>query len=76
MGYGVAFGSYDAVAEEIPVNFVLLFSSDQAGERAADEYDEVATFVEEDIRFEGGAIDIAGIASDGEFVVGSGKYNR
>ena len=75
-GYGVAFGGYDATAQEIPASFVLLFSSPQAAERAADEYDEVAAFVEEGIRFAGGAIDIADIASDGEFVVGSGKYNR
>ena len=73
-GYGIAFSGYDAVAEEIPVTFVLLFSSAQAAERAADEYDEVATFVEEGITFDDGNIDIADIASDGEFVVGSGKY--
>ena len=72
-GYGVAFGGYDAVAEEIPMTFVLLFSSAQAAERAADEYDEVATFVEEQT-LRGGNIDIADIASDGEFVVGSGKF--
>ena len=74
-GYGIAFGGYDAVAEEIPASFVLLFSSPQAAERAADEYDEVATFVEER-RFEGGNIAIADIAIAGEFVVGSGKYAK
>ncbi len=75
-GYGIAFSGYDAVAEEIPVTFVLLFSSAQAAERAADEYDEIATFVEERITINDGNIDIADIASDGEFVVGSGKYDR
>ena len=73
-GYGVAFGGYDATVQEIPASFVLLFSSAQAAERAADEYDEIAAFVEEGVRFQGGTIDIADIASDGEFVVGSGKY--
>ncbi len=66
-GYGSAFTGYDVAAEKINSDFVLLFSSERAAETAADDYDEVADFIELGVGF-----DIADTKSEGEFVISSG----
>ena len=63
--YGYVLAEYDQEEEEAKSEIVLLFRNEQAAQRAADDYDEVADFLE----YEAG-IDIEDTESDGDFVVG------
>ena len=65
VAYGYVLAEYDQEEEEAKSEIVLLFRNEQAAQRAADDYDEVADFLE----YEAG-IDIEDTESDGDFVVG------
>ena len=64
-GYITALTEVDADAEQATVKFALLFRNERAAERAADDYDEVADFLE---RVQG--IDIEDTEAENSFVVG------
>ena len=64
-GYVFALTEADESAERVTVRFALLFGNERAAERAADDYDEVADFLE---RAQG--IDIEDTEADGDLVVG------
>ena len=64
-GYGWALTEVDESDEEAVVEIVLLFSSERRAERAADDYDQVADFLE---RVDD--LDIDDTEADGHFVVG------
>ena len=66
-GYGMAAISYDIGEEELSSELVVLFSSERAAEDAADDYDDVADFIEQTMD-----LDVADTTSDGEFVLGTG----
>ena len=69
-GFGVAFTGTDSLAENLIADFVVLYSSDQAAERAAADYDNIASFLE--MIF---GLDVADTKSDGDFVVGEATYS-
>ena len=64
-GYGAILTEVDDDAEESKLEIALLFRNEDAAARAADDYDEVADFLE----LENG-IDIVDTEADGVFVVG------
>ncbi len=64
-GYGWAVTEVDESDEEAVVEIALLFSSERRAERAADDYDQVADFLE---RVDD--LDIDDTESDGVFVIG------
>ena len=66
-GFGAAFTEVDLDAEAVVTKVVVLFSSERAAEDAADDYDDVADFLDGRLN-----IDIADTKSDGEFVTGQG----
>lgn len=63
-GYGWAMTEVDESDEEATVEIALLFRNERGAERAADDYDEVADFLEQE------GFDIEDTEADGEFVVG------
>ena len=63
--YGYVLAEYDQEEEEAKREIALLFRNERSAQRAADDYDEVADFLE----YEAG-IDIEDTESDGDFVVG------
>ena len=63
-GYGWALTEVDESAEEGKVEIALLFRNERAAERAADDYDQVADFLEQE------GFDIEDTKEDGNFVVG------
>ena len=83
-GIGVAYAGSDLDREEITVDLAVLFSSERRAERAADDYDDVAEFLEELLDglaedaddFSGlpyaDSVDIDDISAEGEFVLGTG----
>ena len=83
-GIGVAFAGSDLDREEMTVDLAVLFSSERRAERAADDYDDVADFLEalldsiaEDADDFSGlpnadSVDIDDISAEGEFVLGTG----
>ena len=83
-GVGAAFAGSDPDREEITMELAVLFSSERRAERAADDYDDVADFLEallddladEADNFSGlpdaDSVDIDDISAEGEFVVGAG----
>ena len=64
-GYGWAMTDYDPNAGESEMKIALLFRNERAAERAADDYDQVADFLER-----AQDIDIEDTEADGSFVVG------
>ena len=64
-GYVFALTEADENAERFTVRFALLFGNERSAERAADDYDEVADFLEL-----AQGIDIEDTEADGDFVVG------
>ena len=64
-GYGYVITDVDDRAEEAKIEIAFLFGNERTAERAADDYDEIANFLEhrEDI-------DIEDTKSEGRFVVG------
>ena len=64
-GYGYTFKDYDADDAEAKLEIALLFRNERAAERAAEDYDEVADFLE-DSHY----IDIEDTEASGSFVVG------
>ena len=64
-GYGWTLTEIDESFEESTIEIVLLFRNERAAERAADDYDEVADFLEQESDF-----DIEDTKADGVFVVG------
>ncbi len=64
-GYGFNVSEVDEADEESTVRIVLLFRNERAAEKAADDYDEVADFLEA-----GAGLDIEDTEADGKFVVG------
>ena len=68
-GLGFAITGYDVDEEETSGDIALLFSSERAAENAADDYDEVADFIRQDLQFE-----ITDIRRDDEFVLASGTH--
>lgn len=69
-GFGVAFTGVDSQAEYLIANIVVLYSSDRAAERAADDYDNIASFLQGTF-----GLDVADTKSDGDFVVGEATYD-
>ena len=69
-GFGVAFTGTDSQAENLTADIVVLYSSDRAAEQAADDYDNIASFLE--MIF---GLDVADTKSDGDFVVGEATYD-
>ena len=65
LGYITALTEVDGDAEQVTVNAALLFRNERAADSAADDYDEVADFLE---RLQG--IDIEDTEAEGSFVVG------
>ncbi len=63
-GYGWAMAEVDESDEEARVEIALLFRNERGAERAADDYDEVADFLEQE------GLDIEDTEADGAFVVG------
>lgn len=63
-GYGWAITEVDESDEEARVEIAILFRNERAAERAADDYDEVADFLEQQ------GLDIEDTEADGRFVVG------
>ena len=63
-GYGWAITEVDESDEEARVEIAILFRNERAAERAADDYDEVADFLEQQ------GLDIEDTEADGSFVVG------
>ena len=63
-GYGWAVTDVDESDEEATVEIALLFRNERGAERAADDYDEVADFLERE------GLDIEDTEADGNFVVG------
>ena len=64
-GYVFALTEADENAKQYTVRFALLFGNERSAERAADDYDEVADFLEL-----AQGIDIEDTEADGDFVVG------
>ena len=64
-GYVFALTEADENTERFTVRFALLFGNERSAERAADDYDEVADFLEL-----AQGIDIEDTEADGDFVVG------
>ena len=64
-GYGWALTEVDESDEEATVEIALLFRNERAAERAADDYDQVADFLEREDE-----LDIDDTEADGNFVVG------
>ena len=69
-GYGVAFTGYDYDKEETGAQLAVLFSSERAAESAADDYDDVADFIERNLSFGSSSLDIDNLKNEGAFVVG------
>ena len=69
-GYGVAFTGYDYDEEETGAQLAVLFSSERAAESAADDYDDVADFMESNQSFGSRSLDIDDLKNEGVFVVG------
>ena len=69
-GFGVAFTGTDTQAEKMTADIVVLYSSDRAAERAAADYDNIASFLE--MTF---GLDVADTTSEGDFVVGEATYD-
>lgn len=65
LGYITALTEADGDAEEVTVKYALLFRNERAADNAADDYDEVADFLE---RLQG--LDIEDTEAEGSFVVG------
>ena len=63
-GYGWAMTDHDGSTGETEIKIALLFRNERAAERAADDYDQVADFLERE------GFDIEDTESDGNFVVG------
>ena len=63
-GYGWTMTEVDESDEEATVEIALLFRNERGAERAADDYDEVADFLEQQ------GFDIEDTEADGEFVIG------
>lgn len=63
-GYGWAITEVDEDDEESTVEIALLFRNERAAESAADDYDEVADFLEQE------GLDIEDTEADGAFVIG------
>jgi len=64
-GFGIVLSEVDDEDEEIKLEIALLFRNERSAERAADDYDEVADFLED-----AEDIDIEDTEADGKFVVG------
>ena len=69
-GYGVAFTGYDYDEEETGAQLAVLFSSERAAESAADDYDDVADFIEHNLLILSSSLDIDDLKNEGTFVVG------
>ena len=63
-GFGWALTEVDDSAEEAKVEIAVLFRNERTAERAADDYDQVADFLEQE------GFDIEDTEADGNFVVG------
>ena len=63
--YGYVIADYEPEDEEAKVEIALLFNSERAAERAADDYDDVADFLEYSDN-----LDIEDTEADGKFVTG------
>ena len=63
-GYGWAMVDHDESAGETEIKIALLFRNERAAERAADDYDQVADFLERE------GFDIEDTEADGSFVTG------
>lgn len=63
--YGYVIADYEPENEEAKVEIALLFNSERAAERAADDYDDVADFLEYSDN-----LDIEDTEADGKFVTG------
>ena len=64
-GYGYVVKEVDDEAEETKIEIAFLFGNERAAERAADDYDEVADFLEDK-----DDLDIEDTEAEGSFVVG------
>ncbi len=62
--YGWAMANHDESAGETEIKIALLFRNERAAERAADDYDQVADFLERE------GFDIEDTEADGRFVMG------
>ena len=65
-GYGWAMAEVDESEEEARVEIVLLFRNERGAEWAADDYDQVSDFLEQE------GFDIEDTEADGKFVMGDG----
>lgn len=84
VGYGAGYSGADPQREEITAGLVVVFSSERRAERAVDDYDQVANFMEDMLdniarqvdNFTSparvGEVDVDEISADGEFVFGVG----
>ena len=61
---------YDYDEEETGAQLAVLFSSERAAESAADDYDDVADFIERNLSFGSRSLDIDDLKNEGTFVVG------